>query len=128
MRLCRRNVIVRAMKRILLVVATLCVVACTHDDIVRVKDAQEPETLVIKYVGPGPVKKLTVHATGEIDGQAALYLMHDSQAVQNQILRKGKIDVRWSVDWSFDSAEIGYAPTSVTVGNVAFEYRFEVTK
>lgn len=94
----------------------------------NVSDITKSETIVLKKnPGQGPVYSLTVKGVGRIDGQAEILLILNTGPYKTEKL-SGSVNFRWGGDWYSDTAEIRYAPSSVTGGVLRIKYKFNDLK
>lgn len=91
---------------------------------VAVKDARQPETLVIgQRVGNAHTYAITLRGSGQVDGRATITLLLRGQPYKVAEL-SGAVDFRWGGDWYAETAEIRYEPANVRSGKVVLHYQF----
>jgi len=90
-----------------------------------VADVTKAETITLKKnTGQGHIHFLTITGSGEIQGTAEISLMENGKSYRTEKL-SGPVKFEWGNDWYSDTADIRYAPKSVTGGNLRLEYRFK---
>ena len=92
---------------------------------VEIKDVAKPEVLVLrKKPSQGPIHRLEMNASVDLDGEARIQLIEDG-AVYKEELIKGRSTFQWAGDWYADQVEVRFLPISASKGSVVFTYDFK---
>jgi hypothetical protein len=104
-------------------------VACAkYDQSLTVSDVHAPQAIVLrKAEGQSAIYRLSLKATGRLDGKATLTLMLNGK-LYKIAKASGKVSFGWDGDWYADTAEIRYEPTDVTTGSITLRYSFHDMK
>lgn len=95
-----------------------------YDQSLTIAHVQAPQDLVLrKSEGQGAIYRMSLKATGHIDGNAAFTLMLNDKPYKIAHAR-GKVSFGWDGDWYADTAEIRYEPTDVNTGSMTLRYSF----
>jgi hypothetical protein len=111
-------------KSLLVLSLLAALVSCgRYDHQVSVADVTKEEVIILKKEpGKGFVHTISIHGSGNIDGEARiLWIVGGSPQTESL---KGKVNFTWSGDWFSDTAEIRYEPVNVSKGGLVIEYHF----